>query len=116
MNIEKINSPVINGSNVTFLYSGKADKVYLTGEYNQWELEDRMYRKINIKDVWYINKSFPENARFDYKFVVDGNWITDPLNENKTVISSDNINSNLLCLDIKVITKKSLYHRFPEEM
>ena len=96
MNIEKINSPVINGSDVTFIYYGKAYEVYLTGEYNQWELEDRMYRKSGSNDVWYINKSFPENARFDYKFVVDGNWITDPLNENKTVISSDNINSNII--------------------
>lgn len=86
INIDKIlgnRSPIINGEEVTFTYIGKAETVYVAGDYNQWELEDKM-RKIENRDLWYIKKQFPENARFDYKFIVDGNWITDPLNENIT--------------------------------
>lgn len=87
-------SPIINGNTVTFIYRGNAETVYVAGEYNQWELEDRMSK--NEEGVWYINKRFPENARFDYKLIVDGNWITDPLNEKTTCVSADNINSNLI--------------------
>jgi enterochelin esterase-like enzyme len=73
-------SPIIDGEKVVFFYRGDAGDVYLTGDYNQWALEDKMNRLEN--GAWYIRKAFPKNARFDYKYVVDGNWITDPLNQN----------------------------------
>ncbi len=88
-------SPIINGNEVTFIFKGKAKKVYLAGEYNQWELEDAM-TKLDKEDIWYIDKHFPANARLDYKYIVDGSWITDPLNENITTVSAGNVNSTLI--------------------
>lgn len=76
-------SPIIDGNEVTFIFKGNAQSVYLAGDYNQWELQDNMI-KVPNNDLWYIKKNFPENSRFDYKYIVDGNWITDPLNENVT--------------------------------
>ncbi|HEY9061719.1 MAG TPA: alpha/beta hydrolase-fold protein [Pseudobacteroides sp.] len=84
--IEKLNtdkSPLIDGETVTFTYKGTARDIYLVGDYNNWELQDKMKKHPHM-DLWYITKQFPENARFDYKYVVDGSWITDPLNQNIT--------------------------------
>ncbi|MCX7710585.1 MAG: alpha/beta hydrolase-fold protein [Clostridia bacterium] len=76
-------SPIVHADGVLFVYSGKADSVYLVGDYNSWERDDPM-KKAPEKDLWYLKKDFPDNSRFDYKFVVDGNWITDPNNKNMT--------------------------------
>lgn len=97
IDIEKLitnKSPLINGSEVTFIYKGTADSIYLVGDYNNWELQDKMIKLTNM-DLWYITKEFPENARFDYKYVVDGNWITDSLNKNVTSGGAGN-NSTLI--------------------
>lgn len=92
--ISELKSPIINGKKVTFIYRGQAETIFIAGDYNQWELKDKM-KKIENRDLWYITKQFPENARFDYKFIVDGNWITDPLNENITPGGAGN-NSTLI--------------------
>lgn len=76
-------SPIINGQEVVFIYPGKAETVYVVGDYNNWEPVDSM-KKIGEGDLWYLKKNFPENSRFDYKLIVDGNWMTDPLNKNVT--------------------------------
>lgn len=97
MNIDKLpenKSPIINGEEVTFIYTGQAETIYVAGDYNQWELKDRM-KKLKNRDLWYIKKHFPENSRFDYKYIVDGTWITDPLNKNITPGSAGN-NSTLI--------------------
>ena len=72
-NLSEHQSPVIHGNNVTFIYAGEAKTVFVAGDYNRWELEDSMKRRKD-GDVWQITKQFPENARFDYKYIVDGNW------------------------------------------
>jgi enterochelin esterase-like enzyme len=76
-------SPIIRDEEVIFTYSGKAESVFLAGDYNRWELKDKM-KKLKNKDIWYTKKIFPANSRFDYKYIIDGNWITDPLNKNMT--------------------------------
>jgi enterochelin esterase-like enzyme len=35
-------------------------------------------------EMWYFKRRFPRDARIDYKFIVDQNWINDPLNKNTT--------------------------------
>lgn len=92
-------SPIIDGIRVIFTYWGKAESVYLAGDYNQWELKDMM-KKLEGHDIWYKIKQFPLNSRFDYKFIVDGNWITDPQNSNVTLVGS-NENSTLVMPEYK---------------
>jgi enterochelin esterase-like enzyme len=90
----KNKSPLISGEEVLFFYKGDAGSVYLTGDYNGWALEDEMER-YQESGLWYIKKTFPRCARFDYKYVVDGEWITDPLNGNITPVGPGH-NSTLI--------------------
>lgn len=62
-------SPIIRDEEVIFTYSGKAKSVFLAGDYNRWELEDKM-KKLKNRDIWYARKIFPTNARFDYKYII----------------------------------------------
>jgi|GEM_PF-3462991 len=71
--------PIIKGNNVYFLYNGKAESVYVIGDFNDWELVDKL-TKVKDKDKWFIKKWLPIDAKIDYKFVVDQEWITDPHN------------------------------------
>jgi enterochelin esterase-like enzyme len=89
-----VTSPIYRDKEVLFHYNGKADTVFLAGDYNRWELKDRM-RKLQDRDVWSITKKFPPNARFDYKYIVDNNWIIDPLNQHTTPGGSG-LNSTLI--------------------
>lgn len=79
----KKGSPIIEGDEVTFIYTGKAENVLVAGDYNGWEPNDKMVQ-MEDKATWYFKKKFPKNARIDYKFIVDQNWINDPLNKNTT--------------------------------
>jgi enterochelin esterase family protein len=79
----KNGSPIINGEDVTFVYTGKAENVLIAGDYNGWEPNDRMIQSDN-GEMWYFKRRFPRDARIDYKFIVDQNWINDPLNKNTT--------------------------------
>lgn len=107
---EKI-SPIINGEEVVFIYHGKAETVFLAGDYNRWELKDRML-KLPDRDLWFIKKNFPYNSRFDYKYIVDGNWITDPLNENRTPGGSGD-NSTLIMPGYKSNYKEIIDREVP---
>jgi len=73
--------PEIKKNYVQFIYNGAADRVYIVGDFNNWKKEPLFQLQEN---KWVIEKEFPLNARFDYKFLVDGKLILDPLNPNKT--------------------------------
>ena len=69
--------PMIVGNTVTFNYAGEASSVLLTGTMNDWA-GVAMYK---------VGSSFTYTCRLDagtyeYKFVVDGNWVADPSNPN----------------------------------
>ena len=69
--------PMIVGNTVTFNYTGEASSVLLTGTMNDWA-GVAMYK---------VGSSFTYTCRLDagtyeYKFVVDGNWVADPSNPN----------------------------------
>jgi hypothetical protein len=69
-------------------YAG-ASSVILSGTFNNWNQSELKMKKTD--DVWTISCSFPP-GNYEYKFIVDGKWITDPSNENTTG-SGENINS-----------------------
>jgi enterochelin esterase family protein len=66
---------------VAFLYKGSANSVDFQGDFNSWG----NMPAINIKaeksgnsDIWLLEKSFPIDARIDYKIVLNGKeWILD---------------------------------------
>lgn len=76
-----VKSPVVNGTTVTFNYYGPTDKtVNLAGEMNGWSATATSFTYNEKTGFWTVEKKL-EPGKYEYKFVVNGNWITDPRNE-----------------------------------
>jgi len=73
--------PNING-NAHFYLKGyeNADKVILSGTFNRWNEED--FKMNKIKGGWKLSLNLKPDT-YEYKFIVDGNWMEDPDNPNK---------------------------------
>jgi 1,4-alpha-glucan branching enzyme len=71
---------VINGNHV-FTLDGypTAKNVIVTGSFNNWSRDD--YRMVKTDGKWIFPAYLPVGKHL-YKFIVDGNWITDPGNES----------------------------------
>jgi len=80
------------------LYAPNVNKVYIAGDFNDWQPEAKDYQLRKFKgDVWKkMLKLKP--GRYEYQFVVDGQWWTDPANSNRV--------SNLYCTENSVIEVK----------
>ncbi|NMB72457.1 MAG: hypothetical protein GYA22_09945 [Bacteroidales bacterium] len=85
------NNSVIFCTNYAFHLKGRSDakKVVLAGSFNNWAMDD--YRMIKTKDGWKLPIYLCEGT-YAYKFIVDGQWITDP--DNKDVRSDGDGNMN----------------------
>ncbi|MGD9900384.1 MAG: alpha/beta hydrolase-fold protein [Calditrichaceae bacterium] len=100
--------PIVEDSNVFFIYKGKSDSaVSLTGDMNSWDNNGIRMSGIEGSDVYYAKQSFPENTRLEYKFIIDGKYIMDPLNEI-TDIGGYGENS-VLMMPLYVFPKSILY-------
>lgn len=55
-----------------------ANKVLLTGDFNSWENQGIPLKK-NKNGVWSAELGL-KPGKYQYKFIVDGQWRTDPLN------------------------------------
>lgn len=86
---------VSTNGNVTFKLKGRssAKQVILSGSFNDWhEQELKMVRK---GDDWTIKMNIPPGI-YEYKFIVDGEWITDPSNPYKVQNQHYTFNSILI--------------------
>jgi 1,4-alpha-glucan branching enzyme len=74
------NSFIIIGANYTFRLKGmpNAKKVFLAGDFNNWVPENLAMKKAG--NDW-ICSVYLSPGKHKYKFIVDGNWITDPANK-----------------------------------
>ncbi|TNE73346.1 hypothetical protein EP331_04740 [bacterium] len=82
---DSLGIPYTNSDSVLFLYKGDAQEVEWNGDFNGWGGDKRISNKgeqIAGTNIFYLKRSFPSDARIDYKVTVDGNWILDPLNKN----------------------------------
>lgn len=77
---------------VVFLYFGSGDEldVRLTGDFRASSFTDVYWDKIgepmsNVGSVFYSRHVFEPDARLDYRFVVDGKDIRDPLNSHSLI-------------------------------
>ena len=71
-------SPEVNGTEVTFRYSGSASSVYLAGSMNGWSSSATAMTK-DANGIWSVTLTLDPGV-YEYKFIVDGSWITDPCN------------------------------------
>jgi 1,4-alpha-glucan branching enzyme len=53
-----------------------AAEVCLAGDFNRWKVCDARLSRVG-EDVWSVSMELPP-GRYEYMFVVDGQWVTDP--------------------------------------
>ena len=61
------------------LYAPGAKKVVVAGSFNKWDTKKLLAKK-DSKGSWAAKVAL-KPGRHEYKFIVDGKWITDPANE-----------------------------------
>lgn len=79
-----------------FFFEGNAEKVEIVGDFTGWKSKGYFLQLENvgsagyaqgeyelIKNKKYYTVIFSSTARVEYKLIVDGKWINDPLNPNK---------------------------------
>ena len=73
---------VVEKGNADFILEGfpNAKKVILTGSFNGWNETD--LEMIKRGDLWVLQLQL-QIGTYEYKFIVDGEWIHDPANPNK---------------------------------
>ena len=62
---------------VTFIFSGYRDarQVYLAGDFNQWDASRKRMSK--YRDGTFRAKVNLKPGEYQYKFIADGQWLTD---------------------------------------
>ncbi|MFH1797935.1 MAG: isoamylase early set domain-containing protein [Candidatus Omnitrophota bacterium] len=68
-------------------------KIMLAGDFNKWNYSATPL--IKTGSLWQKDLSL-KPGRYEYKFIVDGNWVTDPKNNNKSWNSFGTENSVLV--------------------
>ena len=64
-----------------FIYRGNANTITVPGDANNWNPAGSPMTRVEGTDFWYRSEDYEEDARLDYKFVLNGsNWILDPRN------------------------------------
>ncbi len=89
--------PITGDSIAMFIWRGEASSVQLVGDMNNWDVEAAPYfNRLEGTDLWYLETVFEEDARLDYKLVVNGDdWRLDPLNP-RTIMGGFGPNSELV--------------------
>jgi 1,4-alpha-glucan branching enzyme len=79
-------------TNYEFVLDGytNARKVIVTGTFNNWN--ERNFRMIKTPSGWKL-PVYLKDGTYQYKFMVDGEWITDPANPNTRDDGTGNKNS-----------------------
>lgn len=76
-------SPIINGPWATFVYRGDGREIEIVGEVTDWARRGLRFTPLAGTGIKYYSMKFPDDARLEYKIIVDEQWILDPLNPNK---------------------------------
>jgi 1,4-alpha-glucan branching enzyme len=76
--IRKTQSPVPGHVRVTFELPSCiwADRIYLTGDFNDWKANDLPLRQ-DRSGVWRVAVDLPMGKRFEFRYIIDGQWRTD---------------------------------------
>ena len=73
--------PVTTDSMAYFVFRGKVDStIEVAGDHTQWSPNGDRLINVSGTNLFYLGRKFEPDARIDYKFIKDGNWILDPLN------------------------------------
>lgn len=70
-------------STAVFTYLGVAKNVEIVGDFTDWKPCGLKLINSDRENFKILFLNFPKTARVEYKLIVDGKWINDPLNPNK---------------------------------
>jgi enterochelin esterase family protein len=76
-------SPLVEDGQATFIYRGAAKRVELVGDFTSWRRRGMLLEEVAGTDMKYLTMKFASDARVEYKFIADDQWINDPLSERK---------------------------------
>lgn len=65
------------------IHAPSAQRVSVAGTFNNWDPQ-KISAKKDLKGYWTVRMGL-HPGRYEYKFVVDGNWILDPKCNSKVV-------------------------------
>lgn len=89
--------PLVEQRNVTFVYRGNADGVYLQ-HFIYGLPTSQSFNRLADSDFWYLVQDLPEDSRMQYKLNIlhgeDYRWILDPLNPAR---ARDPFGANSVC-------------------
>ena len=95
--IDSTEFPLVDGSDVTFVYRGVADAIYLRCWISGLDTA-QPFQKLDGSDLWAATIELPRGSRIEYKFeVVTGDsrqLVVDPLND---VLAHDPFGANSVC-------------------
>lgn len=76
--------PVMTKDGVLFTYySPRASQVYVVADFNDWKVDQLPMENVEGTGMW--QRLVPlKKGRYEYKFFVDGQWLNDPDNPNRT--------------------------------
>ena len=75
--------PEVGKKGATFFYRGDGKDVQVVGDFTSWKPTSSKMEDVADTNWKCIDLQFGKTARVEYKLIVDGKWITDPLNPNK---------------------------------
>jgi enterochelin esterase family protein len=100
--LRAVGTPMIDGADVHFIYHGpEARQVQLVGEFNQWSRQGIPMSALGDTGFFYHTMQVRGPARVEYKFIVDGEWITDPFCQNTVDNGIGERNSSFVVGDFK---------------
>ena len=71
------------GKRVTFTYQGRPGQaVFVAGDFNGWATNAKQLTD-EKGDGSYVARTLVPAGRHEYKFVVNGDWLLDPANDNR---------------------------------
>lgn len=90
--LDVYNVKQVEHGNASFFLKGYPDakEVILAGSFNGWKEHGLKMKKVS--GGWGMELQLPV-GRFEYKFIVDGEWMHDPANPDKVVNEYDTFNS-----------------------
>ncbi|MCP4649307.1 MAG: AAA family ATPase [PVC group bacterium] len=92
---ETVGGPQQSKSGILFTYSStEAGSVQIAGDFNNWAADQKDKLETTKKGVWAKVYNL-RPGRYRYKFIVDGQWVTDPNNPQTEADEIGNLNSLL---------------------
>jgi 1,4-alpha-glucan branching enzyme len=65
------------------LHAPNVNEVYLAGDFNNWQPDAKDYRLRKFKGGIWKKMLQLKPGRYEYQFIVDGQWWCDPQNDNR---------------------------------